>query len=230
MSHIQLITGGARSGKSSYAEHLLKGWDDVLYIATAIRTDKEMEERINHHIRSRNTLWTTYEGFRDLDDVVRETATSCILLDCVTNMISNLIFALEIDPDQLSVEESNRLYDLIRLEFVKLVDAVRVTDKSLFLVSNEVGMGLISEYKLGRLFVDFAGFINQYLAAEADTVCFMVSGLPLVLKGVTGLGLSSVERVSAASLACWEREREGTEIRVDSTDEASQGPGMTEEL
>lgn len=182
MSKITLITGGARSGKSSYAEHLLYGNDDVLYVATAIRTDQEMEARIEHHIKSRNQKWDTSEGYKDLGEVLSETNKSFILLDCVTNMVSNLLFASDQDLDQANQITLDELYQGIYKEFQEFVKAARSYNKTLILVSNEVGMGLISEYKLGRVFVDFAGWINQWLAKEADEVTFMVSGLPLHLK------------------------------------------------
>ena len=182
MSKITLITGGARSGKSSYAEHLLDGNDDVLYIATAIRTDQEMEARIEHHIQSRNQKWDTSEGYRGLGEVLRETNKTFILLDCVTNMVSNLLFASDQDLDQANQATLDELYQGILKEFQELVEAARSFNKTLILVSNEVGMGLISKYKLGRVFVDFAGWINQWLAKQADEVTFMVSGLPLHLK------------------------------------------------
>ena len=183
MSEIILITGGARSGKSSFAEELLKNSDDVLYIATAVRTDEEMEQRIAHHISSRNQAWLTHEGYRELDRALLEYPQQNILLDCVTNMISNLMFYSPNDPEEMSKDQEAALFLAIKHEFEKLLDFVNHADRQLILVSNEVGMGLISEYKLGRRFVDFAGFINQYLAARADEVYFMVSGLPLKVKG-----------------------------------------------
>lgn len=183
MSEIILVTGGNRSGKSSFAEQLLEGSDDVLYIATAVRTDAEMEERIRHHRKRRNRRWSTHEGFRDLDEALALFDGSHVLLDCVTNMISNLIFYHPGNPEGMDQAEKDRLLAAIKGEFTRLLKKVRETDLTLVLVSNEVGMGLISEYELGRLFVDFTGFINQYLAREADRVYFMVSGLPVTLKG-----------------------------------------------
>lgn len=183
MSKIILITGGARSGKSTHAEGLLKGHDDVLYIATAVRTDAEMEERIRHHIESRNPRWATHEGFSSLDEALRLAPQPYILLDCVTNMVSNLIFSRDLDFDSMSPAEADGLNQTIEGEFKRLLKAARSLDKTLILVSNEVGMGLVSEYRLGRLFVDFAGFINQMIAKEADEVWFMVAGLPLAVKG-----------------------------------------------
>lgn len=188
MSHITLITGGARSGKSSFAEQMPEGSADVLYIATAIRTDAEMAERIRHHIESRDPRWRTHEGFTGLEEVLTTASESFVLLDCVTNMVSNLMFSLSADPEKLSPGELDDLYQDIQSAFVRLLDAARRMDKKLILVSNEVGMGLISEYKLGRVFVDFAGWINQLIAREADEVIFMVSGLPLWLKQMTEEG------------------------------------------
>lgn len=183
MSEIILVTGGNRSGKSSFAEKLLAGADDVLYIATAVSTDAEMEARIRHHRASRNKHWATHEGFRDLRGALELFDGRHVLLDCVTNMISNLIYYQPENPEAMDQAAKDRLLAAIQGEFAQLLDTVRQRDLTLVLVSNEVGMGLISEYELGRLFVDYAGFINQYLAREADRVHFMVAGLPLTLKG-----------------------------------------------
>lgn len=182
MSDIILITGGARSGKSSYAEKLLESCDDVLYLATAIRTDEEMTRRIAHHIQFRNPKWATHEGYQNFESVLADHSQQYILLDCVTNMISNLLFYNPRNPEEMTQDEENELFLAIKNEFKNLLDCAIDQDRQLILVSNEVGMGLISEYKLGRLFVDFAGFINQYLATRANRVYFMVSGLPLTIK------------------------------------------------
>lgn len=183
MSKITLVTGGSRSGKSSYAERILKKTDDCLYIATATITDGEMEERVRKHKESRNQKWDTFEGFIDLDEAVNNSRHKTIMLDCITNMISNLMFHFEKNIDNLSHGERDLLYMKILREFEKLILSVKKNDKELVMVSNEVGMGLISDHSLGRLFTDYQGFINQYLAKESDNVIFMVSGLPLVLKG-----------------------------------------------
>lgn len=182
MSKITLITGGNRSGKSSQAEERLANQESVLYIATAFNTDEEMTERIRIHRERRSKSWQTYEGHKGLGKVVREASEKYILLDCVTNMISNLMFYADLNLDHSTKEEEDRLFHEICSEFEDLLLAVRESDKELILVSNEVGMGLISEYKLGRLFVDFAGFINQYIAKESDEVLFMVAGYPLMIK------------------------------------------------
>lgn len=170
MAEIVLITGGNRSGKSSYAEKLLKDNDDVLYIATAVRTDPEMEERIRHHRESRNSHWTTHESFRDLDEALELHDGKFVLLDCVTNMVSNLIFYHPGNPEGMDAAAKDALLNGIRSEFTRLLDKARELDLTLVMVTNEVGMGLISEYELGRLFVDFSGFINQYLAKDRKSV------------------------------------------------------------
>lgn len=188
MAKIILVTGGQRSGKSSFSEKLLEKRDDVLYIATAVRTDREMEERIKRHRQMRNSKWETLEGFKNLGVGIKESGRKFILLDCVTNMVSNLIFTSEdlkdIDPDELKLDkdEKDRLYSEIKSLFEEIIEAVRNTESEIIFVSNEVGMGLVSEYPLGRLFTDFAGFINQYIASVSDEVYFMVSGIPVKIK------------------------------------------------
>ncbi len=111
MSRITLVTGGSRSGKSSFAENLLKNTDDVLYIATAIVTDEEMRNRIKKHIDSRNSKWTTYEGFSNLDEAIEQYTMDNIMLDCVTIMTTNLMFQKEIDFDNISMEEVEELLE-----------------------------------------------------------------------------------------------------------------------
>ncbi|MCM8710059.1 bifunctional adenosylcobinamide kinase/adenosylcobinamide-phosphate guanylyltransferase [Clostridium sp. SYSU_GA19001] len=179
---IVLVTGGCRSGKSRFAEKLLKDKNDVLYIATAIVTDEEMENRIKKHIDSRNKNWTTYEGYKDLDMVIEKSSLDYILLDCVTIMITNLMFFKERDFDNMSEEEIDELLYEIKEEFRKLILKVKKLDKTMIMVTNEVGYGLVPEYKLGRIFRDIAGFINQFIAEYCDEVYLLACGLPLKLK------------------------------------------------
>lgn len=183
MGKIIFVTGGSRSGKSSFSEKILKKHDDVLYIATATVTDKEMAHRVKRHKEMRNKNWITHEGFINLDEVIESYKGTYIMLDCVTNMLSNLMFYFEKNIDDISNEEKDILFNKIKREFEKLINSIlNSQNKTLILVSNEVGMGLVSEYKLGRIFSDFQGFINQYIAKCAQDVVFMVSGLPLILK------------------------------------------------
>jgi len=182
MSKIILVTGGSRSGKSTFAENILKDTDDVLYIATAIVTDEEMEDRIKKHRNSRNQKWETYEGYKDLHKVIKESNKSNILLDCVTIMITNLMFEKYTDYDMLSMEQIDRIQSGIKEQFKQLILSAKDNNKTLVMVTNEVGSGLVPEYKLGRIYRDIAGFANQYIAALCDEVYFTACGLPLKLK------------------------------------------------
>lgn len=182
MSKIILVTGGSRSGKSSFAEGLLKVTDNVLYIATAIVTDEEMKHRIKKHIDSRNSRWTTYEGYLDLDKVIETYDIDNILLDCVTIMTTNLMFKEEIDFDNISMEEVENLLNGIKIQFEKLILKVKAANKTLVMVTNEVGLGLVPESKLSRIFRDIAGLVNQYIASLSDEVYLISCGLPLKLK------------------------------------------------
>jgi adenosylcobinamide kinase/adenosylcobinamide-phosphate guanylyltransferase len=182
MSKITLVTGGSRSGKSSFAENLLKGTDDVLYIATAIITDVEMEHRIKKHVDSRNSNWTTYEGFFDLDKAIEQHDMENIMLDCVTIMTTNLMFKQELDFDNMPMEEVDELLKNIKVEFQKLILKAKESNKNLVMVTNEVGLGLVPETKLSRIFRDIAGFVNQYIASLSDEVYLICCGLPLKLK------------------------------------------------
>lgn len=179
---VTLVTGGSRSGKSSFAESLYQGYDDVLYIATAIITDEEMKKRIDRHIESRNGAWTTHEGFKDLDKAIDKHNLDKILLDCVTIMVTNLIFENELDLDNFSQETMDNILNSIKHEFKILIDGVREKGYNLVMVTNEVGMGLVPEHKLGRIFRDIAGFVNQYIASLADEVYLVSCGIPLKLK------------------------------------------------
>ncbi|MBL4936201.1 bifunctional adenosylcobinamide kinase/adenosylcobinamide-phosphate guanylyltransferase [Clostridium sp. YIM B02515] len=182
MSKIVLVTGGTRSGKSTFGEEMLKEREDVLYIATAVITDEEMRERVAIHQSRRNKSWKTFEGYKNLKDVVKETECSSIMLECATTMITNLMFDRYTDFDNLSKEEINVLEKSISKQFIDLINACREFDKELVIITNEVGFGLISEYKLGRIFTDIAGRINQFLGRASDEAYLVVSGLPLKLK------------------------------------------------
>ncbi len=181
-SNITLITGGSRSGKSGYAENVYDGKNDVLYIATAIVTDPEMEERIELHKRTRNQEWETAEQYKGVAGVIANTDKKNILLDCVTVMVTNLMFDRETNAEDLSAEEIVELEQKILIEFDKLIEAARKNNKNLVLVTNEVGYGLVPEYRIGRIFSDIAGRVNQRIAALSDEVFLVSCGLPLRLK------------------------------------------------
>lgn len=177
---ITLILGGARSGKSSYAEKLAAQLGrNVLYIATAEAGDGEMAARIENHRRSRPAHWRTLEAPLNvgaaLAAVQLEPRPQVLLLDCLTLLISNLVLKLENQP--LATVEQAAL-----AEVDDLVAAQRQLDAPLLVVSNEVGLGLVPPYPLGRVYRDALGRANQHLAAQAEQVLFMVAGLPMTVK------------------------------------------------
>ncbi len=182
-SKIILVTGGSRSGKSTFAENLYKDFDDVIYIATAKITDEEMEHRIARHRKSRNKNWVTYEGFKDLDKALDGISHKKILLDCVTIMVTNLMFEDEnIDFDNITQEYMDDILEKVKKEFKKLIDKAREKNCDLVLVTNEVGMGIVPESKLGRIFRDIAGWVNQYIASLSDEVYLVCCGIDLKIK------------------------------------------------
>ncbi len=183
MSRITLVTGGSRSGKSTFGEGLLKDRDDVLYIATAIVTDKEMEDRIERHKKSRNQKWSTYEGHRDLHKVIDNYEERYIFLDCVTVMTTNLLFDENVDFDNISQHDIDNITESIKNQFRQLISRVRQLDKELIVITNEVGWGLVPEYKISRIFRDVAGFVNQDIAKQCDEVYLVACGIPVKLKG-----------------------------------------------
>jgi adenosylcobinamide kinase/adenosylcobinamide-phosphate guanylyltransferase len=185
MSRIILITGGSRSGKSTFAESLFADRDDVLYIATAANSDVEMNERIARHRARRNPSWATHEGIQNLGAVVAAAPQGHVLLDCCTLWFTNLLFGsagVGLDGGGITAQTLDRALELTDGEMRALLGAARDTGKTLALVTNEVGWGLVSEYPLGRLFSDLSGFMNQRMAALADEVYLVACGLPLRLK------------------------------------------------
>jgi adenosylcobinamide kinase/adenosylcobinamide-phosphate guanylyltransferase len=164
-----LVIGGARSGKSRYAEQLVMSlappW---VYVATAESSDDEMAARIADHRNRRGNQWHTIEAPLDLAGALQAvSATSTALVDCLTLWLSNLMLA-------------NRD---IETEIQRLEQAVDVYRSPLVLVSNEVGSGIVPDNALARRFRDFQGRLNQRVAARTGRVVLVVAGLPMVLKG-----------------------------------------------
>ena len=182
---ITLVTGGARSGKSSYAEKLAKeSTQPVAYIATAIPFDSGMKERIKKHQDSRPKEWTTVEGYKELHRVIEGLGLNhgTILLDCVTIMITNLMLEAENDWDTIPYEKIDRIEEEIKTEFYQLLDAVKERNLRFIIVTNELGMGIVPENRLSRIFRDIAGRVNQLFAKEAHEVVLTISGIPVRIK------------------------------------------------
>lgn len=168
-----LILGGARSGKSRYAETLAQhSAREVIYIATAQAHDAEMHARIAHHRASRPAHWQTVEEPIALAATLQHYATPrrLLLVDCLTLWLTNLLCSTETE--------------CLARETQALLTCLPQLPADLLLVSNEVGLGIVPLGELTRRYVDHAGQLHQQLAAQADTVIFMVAGLPQVLKGV----------------------------------------------
>lgn len=185
MGKIIFITGGARSGKSTFAENLSKKYNkNTTYIATLNFIDKEMKERIKKHKERRNSNFTVIEAYKNFSEIFKFIPKdNIILLDCVTNMVNNFLFEREIDFDNISSKEINTLETTINKEFDILIDEIKKHENDTILVTNELGMGLVPPYALGRVFRDIAGRVNQKLASEASEVYFVVSGIPMKIKG-----------------------------------------------
>lgn len=169
---IELILGGARSGKSALAEkRAMESGLAVTYLATAEAKDSEMTQRIAHHQARRPAQWELVEEPLHLAATLKAHATPerCLLIDCLTLWLSNLLFAD--DDGQLLAQET-----------AALVDVLPTLPGRVILVSNEVGLGIIPLGEVTRRFVDEAGRLNQRVAAVADRVTFVAAGLPLELK------------------------------------------------
>lgn len=176
---IKLVLGGARSGKSEFAEDIYKDIDDVTYIATAKAIDKEFEERIALHKARRNTKWTTIEAYKDFASI--EMKTKYYFLDDVTNMLTNILFdhlgARDIDDEDVSLVEK-----LAIDEVATLFTRVKEMDADIVIVSSELGAGLVPEAKLSRLFRDMHGKVNQYIARIADEVYYVIASIGVKIK------------------------------------------------
>ncbi len=184
-----LIVGGARSGKSAFAERLaIKSGRSVAFIATATAGDEEMRERIARHRAARPTAWRTIEEPLDLTGAVLQASklADVLLLDCVTLWLNNL-FAQTTGHHEREEGQyaASTLFDETALQEVeKLLTAARSLEpgKTLLIVTNEVGLGIVPAYPLGRLYRDTLGYLNQRLAQAADRVYLMVAGMGIDLK------------------------------------------------
>lgn len=176
-----LVTGGARSGKSSFAENMLLDLDKVLYIATSIPFDEEMKERVNHHRKSRPESWDTLECYKNFKQNLlgRIDNYNGILLDCVTIMITNIILDT---CKENTLEEFKYAEELALKEVKELLNIFKEFKGQAILVTNEVGFGVVPESRLGRYFRDIAGRVNQYIAKECRDVYLVVSSIPLKVK------------------------------------------------
>ncbi len=180
MPNITLLLGGARSGKSSYAVKLAENCDGhVVYLATGISCDEEMKRRIEKHKNDRPDSWETIEEPLDVENALKKVSESAdlVLLDCLGFWVSNLLLHY-----QSQGKEDSQIEDMVLTRILNMVSMAEETELEMIVVSNEVGMGIVPEGPLGRLFRDILGRANQTVAAHAHKALFFVAGLPIKLK------------------------------------------------
>ena len=182
MNHeLTLITGGARSGKSSFAENLAKQCNRVLFVATAEALDDDMARRIEAHRSSRPAEWDTLEEPRNLADAIRDTMShdasmyDTVVVDCLTMWVSNLLLFYEgkLDTEAKIISAATDLLEVCDASSARWI-----------VVTNEVGLGIVPSSSLGRAYRDALGRVNSLVASRADKVYLMAAGLALELKAL----------------------------------------------
>lgn len=168
---VYLITGGERSGKSSYAENLAKELAaNPMYVATARKWDSDFQERIDRHQKDRDGRWINIEKEKQLSEI--DFSGKVAVVDCVTLWLTNFFVDTKNDV-QLCLEEAKAEFDEI----------AKQENTTIIIITNEIGMGVHAETHIGRKFTELQGWMNQYLAKKADKVVLMVSGIPVTIKG-----------------------------------------------
>lgn len=181
MSRIVLVSGGARSGKSSFAERRARELNQkTVYIATSIPFDDGMKDRVKKHRQSRPESWTTieqYRGFESLGDREDFLSAGLVLLDCLTLMVSNIMLESGLDFDRCDHSEIDSLEAEIFRELSDLLELLKHHKKTAILVTNEVGFGIVPDNRLASIFRDIAGRANQRIASQADEVYMVFMGI-----------------------------------------------------
>ena len=196
------VTGGAKSGKSKFAEDLLlnmnNGNQKNIYLATSLIYDEEMDIKVSLHKKRRQDRWITVEGYKNFyeslekkfveiyskkkENYEKDIFINNMLVDCLTNMISNIIFEnIDIEWSNPAKDQIEKCDEVIENEVEKLIE-ISQKFENVIIVSNELGMGIVPSYPLGRYFREIAGKMNQKIAEIADEVFFVVSGIPIKIK------------------------------------------------
>jgi adenosyl cobinamide kinase/adenosyl cobinamide phosphate guanylyltransferase len=179
---IYLITGGVRSGKSSYAEALAKHFANevlaakVLYVATLEPSDEEMKTRIAKHQYRRPKTWRTVEVKLELSQAIQQSLEKVILVDCLSGFVSNILLEYEQAGEEVVIEK-------VLESITELTNVLQTSTKTIIIVTNEVGYGVVPPYPLGRWFRDALGLANGRVAKIADAVSLVTVGIPKTLKG-----------------------------------------------
>jgi adenosyl cobinamide kinase/adenosyl cobinamide phosphate guanylyltransferase len=174
-----LLLGGARGGKSSYALRLAQdseraSGDEVCFIATGQGLDEDMTARIAHHVSERPNHWRTIEEPCQIDEALKQASDAgIVVVDCLTLFVSNWL---------MRHEDGHECEQFVRRISRDFLAVARTRQQTIICVSNEVGLGIVPDTSLGRVFRDLLGRVNQEFAAAADEVYLMVAGLPLQLK------------------------------------------------
>ena len=186
MSRLILVTGGARSGKSRFAESLCRERNNATaYIATSIPFDEEFKDRVKKHRQMRPSEWETFEIYEDVYKVIPEISKKhqTVILDCVTLMVNKLMFKENLNYDEMTSKQIDELEGKIKEQFISLIQAVKQTELYFVVVTNEIGLCPVAANKLTRIYTDMIGRMNQLIARESDEVYFVVSGIPMKIKG-----------------------------------------------
>ncbi len=177
MKRIILITGGERSGKSMYAEKLALALSPhPVYLATAHIWDEEFRQRVIRHQERRGPEWTNIEEEQRLS--LHDVSGRVVLIDCLTLWATNY-FAANSDSGENELPDTDLILEELRSEFLRFTQQ----DATFIFVTNEIGMGGVSANAVQRRFTDLLGWLNQFVASQADEVILMVSGIPVIIKG-----------------------------------------------
>ena len=190
------VTGGAKSGKSKFAEEMLlklnNGKQKNIYLATSLVFDEEMKEKVRLHKKRRKDEWFTVETYKNFENELsnffenNDKIKNNMLVDCLTNMITNIIFEeKDVDWDNFDKKSYVKIVEKLNKNVENTVnELLNITSQfeNTIIVSNELGMGLVPSYPLGRYFREIAGKMNQFVAEKADEAYFVVSGIPMKIK------------------------------------------------
>ena len=188
MKRVILLLGGARSGKSRYAqEYAWRNGGKVLFVATATAGDEEMRLRIEKHKQDRPSHWRTLEAAIDIGKQIEANAgdANLIVIDCITMLVSN-VFSRYDDKKFATISDAVLERDVVA-EIEQLQKCLKKVNASFLIVSNEVGMGLVPDNRMGRLYRDILGRANQMLTQTSDEVFLLVAGIPMKLKPTDSL-------------------------------------------
>lgn len=197
MEHLIMVTGGCRSGKSEFAENLYEREDEVCYIATsnAYSNDKEMQDRIQKHQARRSNKWMTEERYANIAKYMENSKTEYFLIDDVTNMVTSLFYDWVNEArhgsgygnaqayiDFMGTTELDEATHYILQQWINIMVVNSLRNKTLVVVTNEVGLGIVPANKETRMLRDIYGAVNNLIASKSDEVWFVISGLPQKIK------------------------------------------------